>query len=143
MNRRMRRALVVLGIAVAVAGAALAGGMPGIDPTIVGTWRWTDAEIPLVSLEPPGGQDYIITFRADGTLTMDFEGNEYGGTFTADSGSISIVPEEPDAPTWVPGSPGPRLVELVSDSRGYRVRRGELRLETLGGNGSLNFEPVN
>lgn len=135
-----KRSLAV-GLIVVVGAMALAGGMPAIDPSIVGTWEFTTADTPVGDLGPLPGQTYRVTFREDGTMTMNLERNEIDGSFTATSGDISMQPED-SSPSWVPGSPGPRMVEIIAQARSYEVTESTLALEALSGRGTLNFDRV-
>lgn len=137
----MRRNAMVLALAVVIAAVVVAGGMPAIDPSIVGTWQFTTASTPVGDLGPLPGQTYRVTFREDGTMTMNLERNEIDGSFTATSGDISIEPQD-SSPSWVPGSPGPRLIEIIAQARTYDVTADTLALEALGGRGTLNFDRV-
>ncbi|MDA3948260.1 MAG: META domain-containing protein [Spirochaeta sp.] len=168
MKRRMLNAnlLTLAVILVAIGGGALwADGMPvsepdapavsetapepespaapDIDPSIIGAWLWTEAETPVGSLSPLPRQEYTITFREDGTMMMDFESNDVNGTFTADGTTVAISPESSNRVSWLPGSPAPRLIELLSEARDYALSGGTLELETLAGRGSINFDRVN
>jgi hypothetical protein len=117
--------------------------MPDIDPSIIGVWLWSEAETPVGSLGPLPRQEYTITFREDGTMAMDFESNRVNGTFTADGSTVAISPEASTGVSWLPGSPAPRLIELLSEARGYALSGDTLELETLAGRGSVNFDRVN
>lgn len=142
--KTVRKVIVLAVVMIALVGvAAAADGMAPIDPSIIGEWRWTEASTPVGSLEPLPRQEYLVTFREDGTVLLDFESNEIDGVFTADGSTVSITPDTSGSPDWLPGSPAERLLELISQARDYSVTESELSLETLGGNGSLDFERVN
>lgn len=146
MNSKRTAGIITLAavvLLVAVGGTALAGGMPSIDPSIIGEWRWTGASTPVGNIGPLPGQTYTITFREDGTMTMAFEANTVNGTFTADGTTVAIEPAASTRASWLPGSPAPRLIELLSEARAYEVSDASLELETLRGTGSINFERVN
>lgn len=116
---------------------------PAIDPSIIGVWLWTEAETPVGSLSPLPRQEYTIEFREDGTMTMELESNRVNGTFTADGTTVAISPEASTRVSWLPGSPAPRLIELLSEARDYALNGDTLELETLAGRGSVNFDRVN
>lgn len=134
-------ALILLAV---VGGTLLAGGMPTMDPTIVGEWRWTGASTPVGQLGPLAGQTYIVTLREDGTMTMAFEDNTVNGSYTAISAILSIEPEAAPNASWLPGSSAPRLIELLAEPRGYVISDdGALKIENMNGAGSIDFERIN
>lgn len=138
----MKRAALIV-VLVALTGAfAFAGGMETIDPSIIGQWSFTEAVTPAITLGPLPGQEYLMTFREDGTVTLDFEGNIIQGTFAADGTTVAITPDLSGEPSWLPGSPAAQLVEIISQARGYTVDENTLSLEAVGGTSSVNFERV-
>jgi hypothetical protein len=141
MNKQTKQTLLVVLVAL-VAIPVFAGGSPMIDPSLVGVWRWTTADTPVGSISPRAGQDYLLELRDDGTALMTIEGNRIDGAYTADGSTISLTPNNPEEPSWVPGAPGPRLVELLSEARDYQLTGSSLAFETLRGRGSLGFERV-
>lgn len=137
----MRRTALILVLVALVSAFAFAGGMETIDPSIIGRWSFTEAVTPAVNLGPLPGQEYFMTFREDGTVTLDFEGNVIQGTFAADGTTIAISPDLSGEPSWLPASPAAQLVQIVSEARGYSVDEGTLSLEA-GSTSSVNFERV-
>jgi len=115
---------------------------PQIDPTIVGDWLWIEADTPVGSLTPLPRQEYVISFGDDGSVSITAESNQVNGTYTADGTTVSIELEASTRAAWLPGSPAPRLLELLAEARDYGLDGGQLQLETLGGRGSLNFDPM-
>jgi hypothetical protein len=138
----MKKVAIVLVLVALVSGLALAGGMETIDPSIIGRWSFTAAVTPAVNLGPLPGQQYFMTFREDGTVTLDFEGNVIQGTFAADGTTVAISPDRSQEPSWLPGSPAGQLVELISQARTYTVDNDTLSLAIIGGTSSVDFERV-
>jgi heat shock protein HslJ len=116
---------------------------PQIDPTIVGDWLWIEADTPVGSLTPLPRQEYVIAFRDDGSVSITAESNQINGTYTADGTIVAIELQASTRAAWLPGSPAPRLLELLAEARDYGLDGEQLQLETLGGRGSLNFDPMN
>lgn len=113
---------------------------PDIDPTIIGTWRWIEASTPVGSLTPVPQQEYTMIFAEDGTVVLSAEANQVRGEYTADGEIVAIELQTSTRAAWLPGSPAPRLIELLGEARDYTVADAELQLATLGGNGSLDFQ---
>lgn len=115
---------------------------PDIDPTIIGTWQWLEASTPVGSLTPMPRQEYTMTFAEDGTVHISAEANQVRGEYTADGEIVAIELQTSTRAAWLPGSPAPRLIELLGEAREYTVTEGVLELATLGGAGSLDFQRV-
>ncbi|NJP04792.1 MAG: META domain-containing protein [Chloroflexaceae bacterium] len=111
------------------------------DPALLGTvWQWQQFVSLVAEQEIPTPEQYTLTFQEDGSLNVQADCNQSGGTYIADSGSISITMGFMTMAECGPESLGLELVDYLGQVAVYSFTDdGLLLLELPAANGTLVF----
>lgn len=116
-----------------------AAGAP--QPSLTGTnWQWVSTTTPVEVVTVNDPTRYTILFNADGTAAIQADCNSVAASYTADGGSISIVP----GPTTLAACPSDSLGEQFVAELGavaiYFFQNGELYMDMMADSGTMRFQ---
>ena len=105
-------------------------------------WQWTGFASPAgqYDVESPG--DYLLIFRADGTVEIKADCNSASGTYAMDSFKMSILPGQAALAGCPTGSRGEEFLRYLESIVVYLYQPGELFLNLAGDGGTMRFTPV-
>ena len=127
-----------------ISNSIFADGSEITNPSLIGTWRWIGTITPVEEILPIPGEEYIISFSEDGTISMKLETNQINGTYYVDGGKLKVVPPMiMTLAAWLPESPAPSILKLMEYAVGYFFKEGQLYIDTYADGGTLQFEPIN
>jgi putative lipoprotein len=110
------------------------------SPSLVGvTWQWEHFASGAEEMDVPT-PDYTITFMEDGIFHAQADCNLVNGSYSADNGTISIMPGPSTMAMCPPGSLGNDFTRYLSLVAVYSFTEdGKLLLEIPADSGTLTF----
>lgn len=92
MQRRKLTSRALPFTAAVILTGAFADGSDSVDPSLIGTWRWLGTITPVEKIQPIAGEDYLITFTEEGSISMKLETNQINGIYEIDDRNLKVVP---------------------------------------------------
>lgn len=143
MQRRKLTSRALPFTAAVILTGAFADGSDSVDPSLIGTWRWLGTITPVEKIQPIAGEDYLITFTEEGSISMKLETNQINGTYEIDGRNLKVVPPMiMTLAAWMPDSPAPSILKLMEHATGYFFMEGQLYIDTYADGGTMRFEAL-
>ena len=111
-----------------------------LTPKLTGTtWQWVSLTTPVEQTAVSDPTRYTITFNDDGTAAIKADCNNVVASYTADGGSLSILPGPSTLAACPEDSLGDQFVANLSNAAIYFFRDGELFMDMFADGGTLRF----
>jgi heat shock protein HslJ len=112
-------------------------------PELVGAvWLWQQT---LMNNDdkfvPDNPGNYTLQFMADGTVAVQADCNQVGGTYTLDGNQITIELGPSTLVACPEGSLGDRFVANLSGANSYFFDQGDLLIDLMFDSGTMRFSP--
>ena len=111
--------------------------------TLAGTtWKWTGSLFNDGKQTTPDDPNrYLLSFMADGSVSIQADCNQVGGTYTTDGNQLTITLGPSTLVACPPGSLGDEYVRQLGTVSSYFFKDGNLILEFKFDSGSMTFAP--
>jgi len=111
------------------------------SPQLVGTvWRWEQTLMNSGDkLAPDNPNSYMVEFKPDGTVAIQADCNQVGGSYTLDDSSITIELGPSTLVACPEGSLGDQFVANLSVAANYFFEEGSLFIDLLVDSGTMRF----
>jgi D-alanyl-D-alanine carboxypeptidase len=108
-------------------------------------WQWVSFTSPVEEVKIDSPERYLLTFAAEGAVTIVADCNNAGGTYTADAptpGSLTILIGTVTTAACQPGSRSEQFLTLVAGAARYFFEDGRLFIDLMADGGTLVFAPA-
>ncbi len=122
------------------AGAAGEGTTEAEPMTLTGTaWQWIETVTPVETVAAADPTRYTLTFNEDGTAAIKADCNQVTATYTADGGTLSIIPGASTLALCPEDSQGTAFVTALSSAATYFFQDGFLYIDQFASAGTMKF----
>ena len=110
------------------------------EPTLVGTvWVWQSITTPVVTVNVPNPEAYTLAFNEDGTVSLQADCKQVGGTFAQGNGAINIALDFNTAVVCSSDSLDTTFLDSLSRAALYFFQDGDLYLDLPADSGTMHF----
>ncbi len=102
-------------------------------------WAWQSITTPVVTVNVPNPEAYTLAFNEDGTVNLQADCKEVGGTFTQENGAINIELGFNTAVVCSPNSLDTTFLDSLSRAALYFFQGGDLYLDLPADSGTMHF----
>jgi heat shock protein HslJ len=126
-------------VCIPAAGSDSAAPSAGVDLTGP-IWRWDQTVMNNdETFVPANPANYTVQFKPDGTVSIQADCNNVGGTYTVDGSSITIQTGPTTMMACPPGSLGDQFVAQLSGAAIYFIRGENLFIDLKFDSGTMQF----
>lgn len=106
------------------------------------SWKWTTSQFSDGKTNTPSDPNqYLLTFNAEGTVSIKADCNQVGGTYTTEGNQLTITVGPSTLVACPEGSLGDEYVRQLGLVSSYFLKDGNLILEFRFDSGSMTFAP--
>jgi heat shock protein HslJ len=133
--------LVTLWLPLTLSAQAPERAPSAASPELSGSiWRWDQTLMNNdQTFVPANPNNYSVQFQADGTVSIQADCNQVGGTYTVDGGSITIETGPTTLAACPPGSLGDQFVAQLSGAAIYFFQDENLFIDLKFDSGTMQF----
>ena len=104
-------------------------------------WKWVAFTNPVEHFAIEEPQNYLLTFKDDGSVNIKADCNHANGSYTADAGQMKIEVGPMTMTACPPGSWSDKLIDYLGFSALYFFQDGHLFIDLFADGGTLEFAP--
>lgn len=112
------------------------------DSLTANPWQWISFTSPVEQFDVETPASYLLTFNADGTVSIVADCNNAAGSYTDDAGALSIAVGPMTMAACPEGSRSDQFVVLLGGAARYFFQDGGLYIDLFADGGTLAFAPA-